>query len=120
MAGAFRLRKAISPAIGGLRAASPDSERKSGGPSVVAEHFRGFERVVAEILADEGQLFQNVVCHRDDVAADRICLKNVQKLTRARPDELGVGRSCEASHFLGRQRHWVGAGIAMRPAKPET
>ena len=41
------------PPIDGFRAALPDSERKSRGPSVVVEHCYRVERVVPEIPTDE-------------------------------------------------------------------
>src|SRR5260370_31828491 len=46
MAGTLRLRKANNAPIGGLRAASPVSERQFCGPSVLVEHFQGVQPVV--------------------------------------------------------------------------
>src|SRR6266481_105455 len=80
MAGKFRLRRAISPPIAGFRATSPDSKRKSGRPSVFVEHLYRFYGVIGEILADQRQLSEDIVGHGNDMTADRICLKNVEKL----------------------------------------
>jgi len=51
---------------------------KSAGEGVVAEHLYRVQRVFLEILADEGELVQDVGGHGDDVAADIGRLDDVQ------------------------------------------
>jgi hypothetical protein len=80
MAGTLRLRKGISPLL-----VDWEPLHQSANPAAVPsfiEHFHGVEGVVAEILADQSQLLQDVVGHGDDMAADRICLENIEQLTR--------------------------------------
>ena len=65
------------------------SEPEAGGQRCGPEHLDGLERERVEILAQEIELRDEVVRHRDDVAADRVGLDEVQDLARAGPDELG-------------------------------
>ncbi len=59
---------------------------------VVVEHLHGLEAVGVEVLVDEAELLQHVVGDRDDVAADRVGLEDVEQFAGAGPDQLlGAG-----------------------------
>ena len=73
------------------------SELVARGLSVVVEHLHGFERILVHVLADQRQLLDDVVGHRDDLAADLVGLENVEQFARARPDQFGVGRGFAAA-----------------------
>ena len=45
---------------------------------VAVKHFYGFERIVVQVFADQRQLMQQIIGRRDNVAADGVCLKNIQ------------------------------------------
>src|SRR6476646_424102 len=66
-------------------------EMEAGGQRVGAEHLHGLEREGVEILAEQVELRDEVARHRDDVAADRVGLDEVEDLPGAGPDELGGG-----------------------------
>ena len=96
------------------------SELEAGQRCVAVEHLHGLERELVEVLADKRELLEQVGRHRDDVAADRVGLEDVQQLARARPDQLDLGcgcsRSSSASAMSGTGSRPVSA---MRPAKTE-
>src|ERR1051326_7500340 len=64
------------------------SDGQPGVDRVLTEHTDGLERVRRQVLADEGQLAQEVARDGDDLAADRIRLEHVEQLARAGPDQL--------------------------------
>jgi hypothetical protein len=59
-------------------ALTPHSEHKFCGPSIIVKHFDGLKGIIAEVLADKAELFQNIVCYGDDMAADPIGLKDIE------------------------------------------
>ncbi len=63
----------------------------AGGSRVLVEHAHGLAGVDVEILADERQLLEHVGRDRNDVAADLVGLEDVEKLARARPQQLRLG-----------------------------
>ena len=79
------------------RAAAQGSELVAGRLAVLVEHLHGLERVFVHVLADQRQLLDDVVGHRDDLAADLVGLEDVEQLARARPDQLGIGRGSAAA-----------------------
>ena len=66
-----------------------------------SEHLHGLERERVEILAEQVELGEQVVRHRDDVAADRVGLDEVEHLARAGPDQLGRGATDAGSRATG-------------------
>src|SRR3990172_9273156 len=74
---------------------------------VVVEHLHRIERVFVQGPADQTQLLHNVVRHGDDVAADGVGLKDVEKLARTGPDEFRVWRSAQYLDSRGHQRNWI-------------
>src|SRR3989344_1942898 len=58
----------------------------AGGHGIVVEHLDSIQRVLVEILTDQRQFFQNVISSSDNVATDRVGLKDIEQLTRACPD----------------------------------
>ena len=53
-------------------------EREASRLGVVVEHLHCVQGVGREILVDERQLLQDVVGHRNDVAADRVGVEDVE------------------------------------------
>src|SRR5262245_3845856 len=90
---------------------------EAGGDRVAPEHLDGLQRIGVEILVDQAQLVEDVVGHRDDVAADGIRLEDVEQLARAGPDELGLGTVAQNFYRLGHQWHRVDAGVGDAAGK---
>ena len=63
-----------------------------GSLAIIIEHFHGLQRIVVHILANQGQLLENVVGHGNHMTANVIRLENIEQLARTRPDQFGVGR----------------------------
>src|SRR6202012_5722206 len=70
----------------------PRSEREAGGDRVAVEHLHGLQRVFVEVVPEQGELLQEVVGDRDDVAADLVGLDDVEDLSRRGPDQLRLRR----------------------------
>ena len=65
-------------------------ERVTGGLRVAVEHPDGVERELVELATEVREPLQDLVGDRDDVAADRVRLDDVEHLARACPDQLLV------------------------------
>ena len=78
---------------------------------ILVEGLHGLARILGQILADEVELAQELVGHRDDIAAGLLGVKDVQKLARARPQQLRARP--RAQDLLARQhvRNGIHAGI---------
>ena len=75
------------------------------------EDLNGFARVFSEIFSDEIKLAQQVVGHRNNVAAALLGVEDVQQLARARPKQLRLrprGRDLLARLHM---RDWIDTGI---------
>src|SRR6188474_2908637 len=102
--------KPAPPVISAL--CMPPSELEARGERVRPEHLHGLERERVEILAEELELCDQLVGHRDDVAADRAGLDEVQDLARACPDELGLRRDgLDDLERLAHDRHRFDPGV---------
>src|SRR6516164_1787900 len=90
-----------------------------GSRGVAIERLHRFARTFRQILADEIELAQELVRHRDDVAAALLGMEDVQELASAGPKQFRLGAR-------GGNLHARICGIgstpvsAMRPAKTET
>src|SRR6188472_581563 len=58
-----------------------------GSRSVAIEGLHGFARVFRQILADEIELAEKLIRHRDDVTAALLGMEDVQELAGARPKQ---------------------------------
>ena len=86
---------------------------------VAVEHLDGLQRELLEVLAERAELGQQVAGHRDDVAADRVRLDDVEHLARAGPDQLGPRRRAHDLQRLAHDRHGSRPVSAIRPANTE-
>lgn len=68
-----------------------DVDREVCRDRVAMKHLHRFARIFHEILADEPKLLDHVIGCGDNVAADLISLKDVEKLARTGPEQFGFG-----------------------------
>lgn len=73
----FRHSLALHGASFEFQTAQVDLERVTGLESIVSEHHHGVTGELRQILADEGQLLQDVVWHGDDMTGRIISLKDI-------------------------------------------
>ena len=95
-------------------------KRKACGDRVAVKHLHGLERVLQQILAQQVELLEQVVGHRDDVTPDLVGLHDVQDLPRRGPDQL---RPSARRAMISTARPMIGIGSmpasAIRPANTE-
>src|SRR5262249_47265494 len=102
-----------------LRGESGGLDLIGGSRGVAIERLHRFARIFRQILADEIELAQELVRHRDDVAAALLGMEDVQELASAGPKQLRLG--ARGGNLLARICG-IGSTLvsAMRPAKTET
>src|ERR1700730_1338501 len=87
------------------------SKSEPRGLGVTVEHAHRVERVVGQITSEEGKLLQEVGCDCDHVAADGVCLDDVEELARAGPEQLLVRVGRHGLQRLAHQGDRVAAGV---------
>src|SRR5665213_587112 len=86
-------------------------ELVAGAAGVIVEHLDRFERVLAQVLAGQRQLGNDVRCRGDDVATARIRLRDVEYLARARPQQFRLRQMRQSPDRFGHDRDWIDPGI---------
>jgi len=92
-------------------------EGEAGLQRVAAEHLDRLDGEGLQILADRGQLPNELARHRDDVAACRVRLKEIEQLPRARPDDLRARAHRQHANRLGDDGRRIPAGIGDAPCE---
>src|ERR1700753_2388242 len=77
-------------AAASTRSTRSSLQGKAGELRIVAEHLDRIERELGQVVTDQAQLLEDIPGHRNDGTPYRLGLKDIQQLTRAGPDELGL------------------------------
>src|SRR5262245_14734831 len=82
-----------------------------GSRSVAIEGLYRFARVFRQILADEIELAEELIRHRDDVTAALLGMEDVKELAGACPQQFRIGARCGNVLALTHMRDRIYAGI---------
>src|SRR5229473_2458650 len=88
-----------------------DRQAEAGRARVVHKHLYCVQAVLVEVFAQERELFQKIVRHRDDVAADRVRLHDIKQFARACPNQLDLRTAANTFQGAAHYRKRIATGV---------
>src|SRR5215471_1105154 len=87
--------------------------------AVVVEHLDRLKRVLVQVLTYNFEFTEHAIRRRNEVAADIVCLKNIEEFTRTGPQQLNSLLQRDDLHCLCRDRNRIQPNIG-NPSRKKT